>query len=119
MMRPVLYALPPLTADSLDYSVAGNGNNTRLTLTWKDNSITETSYLVQKQAGAAGAWTTIGTIQAPLDPNPATPAIEPNTAGGTVSFVDTSVPLEQHHLQLPGRCPEHRRLRRCLPGHQR
>ena len=90
MMRPVLTAVPPRTADSLSYSVTGNGNNTRLILTWKDNSIAETSYLVQRQAGAAGAWNTIGTVQVPLDPNPATLAIEPNTAGGTYSFTDTS-----------------------------
>ena len=82
MMRPVLLAVPPLKADSLNYSVTGNGNNTKLTLTWKDNSITETSYLVQKQAGAAGAWATIGTINVPLS------AV--NTKGGTLSFVDTA-----------------------------
>ena len=82
MMRPVLLALPPKTADTLAYSVTGNGNNTRLTLTWKDNSIAETSYLVQKQAGPTGGWTTIGTVNVPLS--------VPNTAGGTYSFVDAS-----------------------------
>ncbi len=90
MMRPVLLALPPKPATGLTYSVTGNGNNTRLTLTWTDNSITETSFLVQRQAGAAGAWTTIGTVNVPLDPVPATPAIEPNTAGGTLSYTDTT-----------------------------
>jgi FtsP/CotA-like multicopper oxidase with cupredoxin domain len=90
MMRPVLVALPPKVASGLNYSVTGNGNNTRLTLTWTDNSITETSFLVQKQAGSAGAWTTIGTVAVPLDPDPATTVIEPNTAGGTRSFTDTT-----------------------------
>jgi hypothetical protein len=82
MMRPVLLALPPRTANTLAYSVTGVGNNTRLTLTWKDNSIAETSYVVQKQAGPAGAWTTIGTVTIPLG--------VPNTVGGTYSYVDTS-----------------------------
>ena len=80
MMRPVLLALPPYKASGLNYSVTGNGNNTRLTLTWTDNSITETSFLVQKQAGATEAWTTIGTINVPLN--------RPNTTGGTRSFTD-------------------------------
>jgi hypothetical protein len=82
MMRPVLTAVPPRTADTLAYSVTGNGGNTRLTLTWKDNSIAETSYLIQRQAGPTGAWTTIGTIAPPLS--------AANTAGSTLSFVDTS-----------------------------
>ena len=90
MMRPVLTALPPKPATGLNYSVTGTGNGTRLTLTWTDTSITETSFLVQKQAGAAGAWTTIGTVAVPLDPNPATLVIEPNTSGGTRSFIDTT-----------------------------
>ncbi len=81
MMRPVLTAVPPRTADSLAYSVTGNGGNTRLTLTWKDNSIAETSYLVQRQANA-GPWTTIVTIAPPLSVT--------NTAGNTLSAVDTT-----------------------------
>jgi FtsP/CotA-like multicopper oxidase with cupredoxin domain len=82
MMRPVLLALPPKAADGLGYTVTGNGANTRLALTWKDNSSTETSYLVQRQAGTNG-WTTIGTLAPPL-------STAPNTSGGTLSFVDTT-----------------------------
>ncbi len=50
MMRPVLLALPPLAADALTFTTSGNGNNTKLTLTWNDNSITETSFVVQRLA---------------------------------------------------------------------
>jgi FtsP/CotA-like multicopper oxidase with cupredoxin domain len=82
MMRPVSVVLPPEQADGLSYAVTGNGGNTRLTLTWTDNSITETSFVVERQAGPAGAWTTIGTVQSPLD--------QDNAAGGTRSFTDTS-----------------------------
>ena len=82
MMRPVSVALPPEKADALGYTVTGSGNNTRLTLTWMDNSLNETSFLVQRQAGTTGAWTTIGTVPSPLD--------QVNTAGTTRTFIDTT-----------------------------
>ncbi|HEU5202701.1 MAG TPA: multicopper oxidase domain-containing protein, partial [Candidatus Limnocylindrales bacterium] len=81
MMRPVSVALPPLAPDGLTYVVTGNGNNTRLTLTWNDNSINETSFVVQRKAGA-GAWADLpGPSLSPLD--------QPNTHG-TRSYTDTS-----------------------------
>lgn len=82
MMRPVLVALPPKTADGLTYSVTGSGNNTRLTLTWNDRSITETSFVVQRQDGPTAAWRTLGSVVTPLD--------VPNMAAGTRSFTDTT-----------------------------
>ncbi len=82
MMRPVSVALPPEKASDLTYTVTGNGNNTRLTLTWKDNAITETAFLVQRQAGPTGQWTTLGTVSRDLAAD--------NTAGGTATFTDTS-----------------------------
>ena len=82
MMRPVLTAVPPRTADSLAYSVTGNGGNTRLTLTWKDNSIAETSYLVQRQAECR---------RVDHDRDDRTVHLSAtNTAGSTLSFVDTT-----------------------------
>ena len=54
MMRPVLLALPPLKADTLAFDQA----HTK-TLTWNDNSITETSFVVQKSP-TAPTWTTSG-----------------------------------------------------------
>ena len=37
-----------------------------LTLTWNDNSITETAFIVQRKAGT-GTWADIGSITSPLD----------------------------------------------------
>jgi FtsP/CotA-like multicopper oxidase with cupredoxin domain len=82
MMRGVSVALAPAAADGLTYTVTGNGNNTRLTLTWNDNSLNETSFVVQRQAGAGGAWSTLGTDPSALDAD--------NTAGVTRSFTDTT-----------------------------
>ncbi|HSK52382.1 MAG TPA: multicopper oxidase domain-containing protein [Clostridia bacterium] len=82
MMRPVSLVMPPDKADGLTYVVTGNGGGTRLTLSWTDNSITETSFLVQRQAGSTGAWATVGTVDSPLD--------QANTAGETRSYIDSS-----------------------------
>jgi hypothetical protein len=82
MMRGVSVALPPDTATGLSYVTTGNGNNTRLTLTWTDNSLNETSFVVQRRAGPLGVWTTLGSVQSALD--------EVNTTGGTETFTDTT-----------------------------
>ncbi|HNN12341.1 MAG TPA: multicopper oxidase domain-containing protein, partial [Anaerolineales bacterium] len=65
MMRPQSLVLPPLKADGLAFSSTGSGANRRLILTWNDNSITETSFVVQILNGAN--WTDVGTITSPLD----------------------------------------------------
>ena len=66
MMRPVSVALPPNKPDGLGFAVTGSGNRTRLTLTWNDNSINETSFLVQRMVGT-GPWVNLGTVASPLD----------------------------------------------------
>jgi len=71
MMRPVSVALPPNVPDGLAWSVSGNGNNTVLTLTWNDNSINETEFVVQRNDGST--WVDLGTVLSPLD--------QPNTHG--------------------------------------
>jgi len=82
MMRPVLVAVPPKRADGLSYTVAGDGNS--LTLTWKDNSINETAFVVQG-ADAGGNWKDLSSIPSPLD--------QPNTHG-TRTFTDASYPAD-------------------------
>ncbi len=73
MMRPVSLALPPAKPDGLSYTISGNGSNRRLTLTWNDNSITETSFVVQKTTNGT-TWTDVGNpIVSPLN--------QPNTHG--------------------------------------
>jgi len=65
MMRPVSVAMPPNKPDGLAYSINGTGANRTLTLTWNDNSITETAFVVQRTTNGA-TWTDIGTVQSPL-----------------------------------------------------
>lgn len=81
MMRPVSAALPPKAPDGLNYTLTGNGNNRQVVLTWKDNSITETSFLVQRTTDGT-TWSAVGTVLSPLD--------VPNTAGGTRTLTDAS-----------------------------
>ncbi len=80
MMRPVSVALPPNQPDGLAYTISGSGNKTSLTLTWNDNSINETSFVVQRSTDGT-TWTDVATVSSPLD--------QPNTHG-TRSITDTS-----------------------------
>jgi FtsP/CotA-like multicopper oxidase with cupredoxin domain len=61
MMRPVIYALPPLKADGLAFDRATK------TLSWNDNSITETSFDAQVSTNGGATWTTFASLQSPLD----------------------------------------------------
>lgn len=62
MMRPQSLALPPNKPDGLSAARAGNN----LVLTWNDNSINETSFLLQKSTNGT-TWTDVGTSQSPLN----------------------------------------------------
>jgi FtsP/CotA-like multicopper oxidase with cupredoxin domain len=75
MMAPVSVALPPNQPDGLAWSVIGNN----LALTWNDNSINETSFVVQSNTGTG--WVNLATILSPLD--------QPNTHG-IRTFIDTT-----------------------------
>ena len=66
MMRPVSAALPPKAPDGLKYLITGPGTNRHVVLTWNDNSINETSFLVQRTTDGI-VWTEVGTVQSPLD----------------------------------------------------
>ncbi len=65
MMRPVSVVLPPRQPSDLTFSVSGNGNSRRLALGWRDNSINETSFLVQKTIDGE-TWSNVGTSPSPL-----------------------------------------------------
>lgn len=83
MMRPESLALPPVpvAAGSITATRSGTNAAPRITLTWPDNSITETSYVIQRSADQT-TWTDAGTLQVPLAVN--------NTKGTTRTFVDTA-----------------------------
>ncbi len=64
-MRPVSLALPPIKATLADTGAArltGIGHR-RVTLTWNDNSITETRFVVQRTTNGT-TWTTVGNLAA-------------------------------------------------------
>jgi FtsP/CotA-like multicopper oxidase with cupredoxin domain len=81
MMRPVTLALPPVKPTGLAATTQVVGNKLRVNLSWNDNSIAETSYLVQRTVMNSGTWSDITTIQSPLD--------QPNTTG-VRTFADTT-----------------------------
>jgi len=67
MMRPQALALPPVAPSNLAVTLSGTGTNKTASLAWNDNSITETSFLVQRSEDLGQTWATAGTIQSPLD----------------------------------------------------
>ena len=81
MMRPVTLALPPIKPDGLAYTITGSGNTARIVLSWNDNSITETAFVVQSM-DAAGVWSNVGTILSPLN--------QPNTHEARTFTVPTT-----------------------------
>ncbi len=81
MMRPESVVLPPNAADGLVVNLNGTGRRATATLTWNDNSITETSFVIQRTSDGA-RWTDVGTVVRPLT--------EANTHG-TASFTDATI----------------------------
>ncbi len=72
MMHSVAIAVAPLAPSNLAAVVKGN----KATLTWTDNSLNETGFVVQRAGAAAGPWTTIGIVPAAAG------------MGATVTFID-------------------------------
>ncbi|MEU9241009.1 multicopper oxidase domain-containing protein [Streptomyces sp. NPDC048385] len=66
MMRPASLALPPLKASGLSSDVVGTGTSARIRLTWQDNSVNETSFVVQRSSDGT-TWADVGTVASPLD----------------------------------------------------
>jgi FtsP/CotA-like multicopper oxidase with cupredoxin domain len=77
MMRPMIIAVKPIAPSNLAATVAKNG----VTLNWKDKSLNETAWTIQRAGAAAGPWTTIATVPSTTGP----------TAGTAVTYADTSV----------------------------
>ncbi|MBI5442182.1 MAG: multicopper oxidase domain-containing protein, partial [Deltaproteobacteria bacterium] len=78
MMRPVLIALPPVSPSNLAVDVVGSGDGRVVDLTWRDNSRSETAFVVQRTGGVAGAWTVLATLPSTTGPE----------IGGTLSYSD-------------------------------
>ncbi len=69
MMRPQVVGVAPKTPSDLLAVRTGNGSNRRVILTWQDNSLNETSFIVQRALSADGPWTTIATLPASTPPS--------------------------------------------------
>ena len=82
MMRPVSIALPPVKPDGLVTTSGVVGGNLAVTLSWNDNSIAETAYVIQRQTNGSATWDDVGTIPSPL--------ADVNTTG-VRTFDDTTV----------------------------
>ena len=67
MMRPMAVALAPLKADTITWVITGSGNNRRFTISWNDNSINETGFVLQRSVNGS-TWTNVGTVSSPIDP---------------------------------------------------
>lgn len=77
MMRPMILAVAPKAPSNL---VATAGKSS-VTLTWTDNSMNETGFVVQRSATDAGPWTTLITI----------PSVTGPGTGTKVTYTDTRV----------------------------
>ncbi len=78
MMHPLLLGVQPNAPSNL--AAIYNNNQRRVTLTWTDNAVNETSFTVQRAATPTGPWVTLSSTV------PASAG-----AGGTVTYVDTTV----------------------------
>jgi hypothetical protein len=71
MMRPIIFGVAP-NVPGTPVAAAGIPKKGQVTVTWKDNSLNETSFTVQRATNANGPWTTLNVLPA-----------------NTVSIVDT------------------------------
>jgi hypothetical protein len=67
MMRPQSLALPPVAPSDLTVTLSGGVGPQTATLTWNDNSITETAFVGQRSDDLGVTWTDVGTLPSPLD----------------------------------------------------
>jgi FtsP/CotA-like multicopper oxidase with cupredoxin domain len=62
MMRAQAVGVAPRAPDGLVATRIGNGNNRRVELSWSDNSLNETGFLVERATASDGPWTTFATL---------------------------------------------------------
>jgi FtsP/CotA-like multicopper oxidase with cupredoxin domain len=60
MMHSVLYAFPPVAPGNLLFTDNGDGTGT---LTWIDNSLSETEFVVEKSTDSGTTWSEVGVVQ--------------------------------------------------------
>ncbi|MFB3814371.1 MAG: choice-of-anchor D domain-containing protein [Terriglobales bacterium] len=78
MMRALIAAVPPEAPTNLSVGLQPGG--TQANVSWTDNSLTESSFTVQRSVNN-GPFTTVATLQSTTGP----------TAGSTVTYTDTGI----------------------------
>jgi len=74
MMRPMAVAVPPKAPTTL--TALATGGTVRLS--WRDASVNETGFTVQRGATSAGPWTTVTTgVATPSSPEPGARSTSP------------------------------------------
>ncbi|RFT14712.1 MAG: Multicopper oxidase [Candidatus Saccharicenans subterraneus] len=64
MMHSMAFAVAPRAPINLKGTVTGNGANRRVILTWTDNSLNETGFVVQRSATSDSPWATLAGLAA-------------------------------------------------------
>lgn len=77
MMHAQVVGVEPPAPSNLTAVQVGNGRNRRVDLSWVDNSLNETAFIVERATTITGPWTTIATL--------------PSATLGVVPYVDSSV----------------------------
>ena len=77
MMHAQVVGVEPPAPSDLTAAQVGNGRNRRVDLSWVDNSLNETAFLVERATTIGGPWTTIATL--------------PSAVLGVVPYVDSGV----------------------------
>jgi FtsP/CotA-like multicopper oxidase with cupredoxin domain len=75
MMRPQVVAVAPEEPTGLTWALTGTGQNRRNVLTWTDNSMNETAFVIERSTSATGPWSIRATVH--------------SSQLGVVPFVDT------------------------------
>ncbi len=86
MMRTMAFGVAPAAASNLS-GTPGAGS---VALSWRDNSVNETNWTIQRAASATGPWTNVATI--PSTTGPAT--------GATINYTDTPVASGTYYYHI-------------------
>ena len=75
MMRPMSFGTAPVAASNL----AGVAGTTSVDLSWRDDSVNETNWTIQRATNSSGPWTNVATIASTTGPS----------TGSTVTYTDS------------------------------
>lgn len=91
MMRPVSAVVPPQQPTGLTAQAAPTDTGGTVSLSWSDNSIADTAYVVQRSADNGVTWSNVTSL--PMSFDPALPASDPASPGykGARTYTDSTV----------------------------